>query len=31
VNLGEDGLPSPHGRTEIRYVKDQFKDDVIGE
>jgi len=28
VNLGEDGLPAPHGRTEIRYVKDQFKDDV---
>ncbi|MEG2793970.1 MAG: acyl-CoA thioesterase, partial [Pseudomonas sp.] len=27
VNLGEDGLPAPHGRTEIRYVKDQFKDD----
>jgi len=28
VNLGEDGLPAPHGRTEIRYVKDQFKDDI---
>ncbi|AGL87480.1 thioesterase family protein domain protein [Pseudomonas protegens CHA0] len=28
VNLGEDGLPAPHGRTEIKYVKDQFKDDA---
>ena len=27
VNLGEDGLPAPHGRTEIKYVKDQFQDD----
>ncbi|MBT9570638.1 MAG: acyl-CoA thioesterase [Pseudomonas umsongensis] len=27
VNLGEDGLPAPHGRTEIKYVKDQFKDE----
>jgi hypothetical protein len=26
VNLGEDGLPAPHGRTEIKYVKDQFKE-----
>jgi acyl-CoA hydrolase len=25
VNLGEDGLPAPHGRTEIRYIKDQFE------
>ena len=24
VNLGEDGQPAPHGRTEIRYIKDQF-------
>jgi hypothetical protein len=31
VNLGEDGLPAPHGRTEIRYVKDQFKDDSLPE
>jgi acyl-CoA hydrolase len=31
VNLGEDGLPAPHGRTEIKYVKDQFQDDGIRE
>jgi acyl-CoA hydrolase len=31
VNLGEDGLPAPHGRTEIRYVKDQFKEDSLSE
>ena len=31
VNLGEDGLPAPHGRTEIKYVKDQFKDDGLPE
>jgi hypothetical protein len=31
VNLGEDGLPAPHGKTEITYVKDQFKEDVINE
>ena len=31
VNLGEDGLPAPHGQTEIKYVKDQFKDDGISE
>ncbi|NRB56641.1 MAG: acyl-CoA thioesterase [Salinicola sp.] len=24
VNLGEDGAPAPHGRTEITYVKDRF-------
>ncbi|GAO96570.1 4-hydroxybenzoyl-CoA thioesterase domain-containing protein [Pseudomonas syringae pv. actinidiae] len=24
VNLDEDGQPAPHGRTEIRYIKDQF-------
>jgi hypothetical protein len=29
VNLGEDGLPAPHGRTEIKYVKDQFKEDEL--
>lgn len=29
VNLGEDGLPAPHGRTEITYVKDQFKEEAI--
>ncbi|MDQ7987852.1 hotdog domain-containing protein [Pseudomonas sp. G34] len=26
VNLGEDGQPAPHGKTEISYIKDQFKD-----
>jgi acyl-CoA hydrolase len=31
VNLGEDGLPAPHGRTEIKYVKDQFQDDATVE
>ncbi|AIG03533.1 thioesterase family protein [Pseudomonas fluorescens] len=31
VNLGEDGLPAPHGRTEIKYVKDQFQDDNLSE
>jgi acyl-CoA hydrolase len=31
VNLGEDGLPAPHGRTEIKYVKDQFQDDSLPE
>jgi acyl-CoA hydrolase len=29
VNLGEDGLPAPHGRTEIKYVKDQFQEDEL--
>jgi hypothetical protein len=24
VNLGEDGTPAPHGRTEITYIKDRF-------
>jgi acyl-CoA hydrolase len=31
VNLGEDGLPAPHGKTEITYVKDQFKEELINE
>jgi len=26
VNLDEDGNPVPHGKTEITYVKDRFKD-----
>ena len=26
VNMGEDGKPAPHGKTEITYIKDQFKD-----
>ncbi|WP_179006984.1 acyl-CoA thioesterase [Winogradskyella forsetii] len=26
VNLGEDGKPTPHGKTEIEFVKDRLKD-----
>lgn len=26
VNLDENGQPAPHGKTEISYIKDQFKD-----
>ena len=26
VNLGEDGLPAPHGKTEITYARDRFQD-----
>lgn len=26
VNLGEDGKPAAHGKTEITYIRDQFKD-----
>ncbi|HSC54038.1 MAG TPA: hotdog domain-containing protein [Phnomibacter sp.] len=26
VNLGEDGRPAPHGKTEIQYVKDRLAD-----
>lgn len=26
VNLGEDGKPSPHGKTRIEYVKDRLGD-----
>lgn len=26
VNLGPDGKPAPHGKTEISYVKDRIKD-----
>ena len=26
VNVGEDGQPVPHGKTEISYIRDQFKD-----
>lgn len=25
VNLGEDGNPSPHGKTKVEYVKDRLK------
>ncbi|MBD9413128.1 MULTISPECIES: acyl-CoA thioesterase [unclassified Pseudomonas] len=27
VNLGEDGLPAPHGKTEISYIRDRFKEE----
>ena len=27
VHLGEDGLPAPHGKTEISYIRDRFKDE----
>ncbi|MFT5846275.1 acyl-CoA thioesterase [Psychroserpens sp.] len=26
VNLGEDGKPAPHGKTEIEFVKDRLED-----
>lgn len=26
VNLDENGIPKPHGKTEIEYVKDRLKD-----
>ena len=26
VNLGEDGVPAPHGKTEIEFIKDRLKD-----
>ena len=26
VNLGPDGKPAPHGKTEIQYIKDRFDD-----
>ncbi len=26
VNLGEDGKPAPHGKTEVTYVKDRLED-----
>lgn len=26
VNLGKDGKPSPHGKTEVEYVKNRLKD-----
>jgi acyl-CoA thioesterase YciA len=25
VNIGDDGLPTPHGKTQIQYIKDRFK------
>lgn len=26
VNLGEDGKPAPHGKTQVEYVRDRLKD-----
>ena len=26
VNLDQDGSPSPHGKTKIKYIEDDFKD-----
>ncbi len=28
VNLGEDGLPAPHGKTEISYIRDRFPEEA---
>ena len=28
VNLGEDGKPKPHGKTEIEFVKDRLEDNT---
>ena len=28
VNLGEDGLPAPHGKTEISYIRDRFREEA---
>ena len=30
VNLGEDGKPAPHGKTEITFVRDRFQTDQLG-
>jgi acyl-CoA hydrolase len=27
VNLGVDGLPAPHGKTEISYIRDRFREE----
>lgn len=27
VNLGKDGVPAPHGKTEIEFIKDRLDDD----
>ena len=27
VNLGEDGKPKPHGKTEVEFVKDRLRND----
>ena len=27
VNLGDDGKPKPHGKTEVEFVKDRLKND----
>ncbi len=26
VNVGEDGKPTPHGKTEVTYIRDKFKE-----
>ena len=28
VNMGDDGLPAPHGKTEITYASDRFDDEA---
>jgi acyl-CoA hydrolase len=28
VNLGKDGVPIPHGKTEIEFIKDRLDDDT---
>jgi len=28
VNLGKDGVPVPHGKTEIEFIKDRLDDDT---
>lgn len=28
VNLGEDGLPAPHGKTKISYIRDRFPEEA---
>ena len=27
VNLGDDGKPEPHGKTEVEFVKDRIEDE----
>lgn len=29
VNLGEDGKPVPHGKTQVTYIKDRFKESEV--
>lgn len=30
VNMGEDGLPAPHGKTHITYIEDRFSEATVG-